>query len=133
MPLWQEAARGEGAAVWPGAAGLIVAGFAGAAALAGGGSSCAEVVDESRTDAANIATARIPDEGVGINVTACESERERGHAADVLVKPRARPNPDYPRLSTPQDGQRIVTERDLPEVRGTSGSAWHVRKCVANR
>jgi len=69
MPLWQEAARGEGAAVWPGAAGLIAAGFAGAAGRAGAGSGWAEAADASTTDAARMMTARIPDNGVGIIFT----------------------------------------------------------------
>jgi hypothetical protein len=70
MPLWQEAARREGAA----------GGFGEArAGLSGAGVNCADAGDEKARDAAIVTiTARIPDEGISINATG----RNQGESFD---------------------------------------------------
>jgi hypothetical protein len=70
MPLWQEAARGEGA-VAPGTPGnLGAAGLVGAAGRIAAGASCADAVDKNASDAAIVVIAtRIPNEKVRINLT----------------------------------------------------------------
>jgi len=70
MPLWQEAARREGAASGLGEA---------RAGLSGAGANCADAGDEKARDAAIVTiTARIPDEGISINATG----RNQGESFD---------------------------------------------------